>query len=254
LKPSSGNRCRHNPRAWRVTLNRPFRPNQPLVLHLAAEAFTRELREHPERWPELAEAQQKLFGRANRFRRSEAREAIALVIRACLTRTDVTTRRVGWARRGRRDFQGLRRKTIANWTERHESSVARAFEIVRYAGIMSGPGRKGPNIVPQPVERCDDSHDHRKHCPGRVERIRPDGVRVRGCHGMPAVRQIARWFFDRLGLGDMLEKAIEHAAAAAAAPPAPVLELHRPPPPARSVVKLVAALAAKKAVAPPDTG
>lgn len=266
MKPAGGNRCGHNPRAWRTTLNRPERHDLPLVLRIFAAEFTRSLREHPERWPELAQAQQRLPGiggdrRVNSHRRSECRETIALVVHASALRMEIPTRdtmnyRVGWGRRGSRDFQGLPRATVAAWTGRHESSVARAHELVRYAGIMSGPGRKGPNIIKQPVERCDDSHEHVAHCPGRIERTREDGVTVRGCHGLPAMRRIARWVFERLGLGGLLDAAIERARAKEAgelAPPPPDELAGRRPPNASAIV-VAHALAAKKAIGPPDDG
>lgn len=254
MKPSKGNRCSHNKTAWRTTLARPFRPDQPPVLHITAETFARRLYWNPEAFPELAQAQQDLFKRTNRFRRSELREAMVLVFAACLLRMDVRSRRVGWTRRGGRDFQGLPRKTIANWIQRHESSVSRALEVFRYAGWISGPGQKGPNIVPQPVERCDDTPEHRKICPGKIERTRKrDGAILRGCHGLPAVRQISRYAFERLGTAGLLDSAVEHKDAAEEASITPL-----PSPsgdaPARSVVRLVGTLAAKKAIERPPDG
>lgn len=249
-----GNRCDHNPRAWRVELARPTR-RQPKICTLAAEVFHGALFNQRTKFPELRRclrnAQIRLFGKPRRVqseRRSELLEVISLVMRALLVRMDVLSLRVGWHNRRirrahQRDFQGMPIATIARWVRRDESSVKRALTILRWLGWVPGPGRLGPWIIPQPVEReCADSAHHH-------------GV---GCYkAFPAVRRISVAWFQMLGLTGQLEEAQTYAAEKPlrdrAARLADVVELRPRSPDGRpATISLVSALAAKVAYKPPD--
>jgi hypothetical protein len=256
-----GNRCAHNPRAWRATLNRPHH-RLPPVCSIAADCFHRALSERgkfPELQRCLRELQIPLFGRKRATlsqRRSELLEVLSLVVRALLVRMDVLSLRVGWHNRRfgrdgkRHDFQGLPVKTIANWTGRDESSVKRALRILRWLGWVPGPGKDGPWIIDQPMElTCDKLHDH-KH------RTKDEG----GCFEyFPGVRRFTYAFFQALGIDGQLDQAREYktqkAAAARAAGLAAVIPI-RPRSADRrpATINLIQTLAAKLAYKPPDDG
>lgn len=251
-----GNRCRHDPRAWRTTLARPRR-RLPPVLSTAADVFHRALFDDRGRFPELRRClrrmQLKVFGANRRVlseRRSELLEVISLVMRALLCRMDLISKRVGWhptkgARRQKHDFIGLPIDTIAKWVERDRSSVKRALTILRWVGWVPGPGKEGPWVIRQPVEKiCAPSCTHH----------------VRACFEFkPGVRRISSAFFAALGPGieGLLAQAIEHKtqkrALERAARLADVVELRpRAADQRPATIALVSALAARVAYRPPD--
>ena len=171
-----GNRCGHDPRAWRTSLNRPQIDSQgvkkkkpPLVLQLAAKSVVALM------WdrllPEFGHRQRKLFSQSERERRSERLEAIVLVVLALLVRCDVLTLRIRW--RGR----GLPLREICQWTGIERRRVQRALHDLRYALYVCGPGEQGPGVIRQPIR------------PGEPQ---------------PAIREFTLLFFDRLGLKEKL--------------------------------------------------
>jgi hypothetical protein len=252
-----GNRCGHDPRAWRTTLARPRR-RLPPVLSAAADVFHQALMNDRGRFPELRRClrkmQLKVFGGNRRVlseRRSELLEVISLVVRALLCRMDLISKRVGWhptrgARRQKHDFIGLPIDTIAKWVERDRSSVKRALAVLRWVGWVPGPGKEGPWIIRQPVEL--------------VCRTASCGRHTRDCFEFkPGIRRISPAFFQALGPGieGMLAEAIEHKtqkrAAERAARLGEVLELRPPSKETRpATIRLVSALAARVAYKPPD--
>lgn len=195
--------------------------------------------------------QLKVFGANRRVlseRRSELLEVISLVMRALLCRMDLISKRVGWhptkgARRQKHDFIGLPIDTIAKWVERDRSSVKRALTILRWVGWVPGPGKDGPWIIRQPVEKvCAPSCVHHG----------------RECFDFkPGVRRISPAFFAALGLEGLLAQAIDHKtqkrALERAARLADVVELRpRSADQRPATIALVSALAARVAYKPPD--
>ena len=89
-----------------------------------------------------------------RERRSDLTTSIVLVLCALLTRTDLKSLRVGHRgpRRGKHDFEGLSRFTIACWIGRSEETVSQVLTLLRRAGLVHGPGRDNVNVIPQPVD------------------------------------------------------------------------------------------------------
>lgn len=197
--------------------------------------------------------QLKVFGNNRRIlseRRSELLEVISLVMRALLCRMDLISKRVGWhptkgARRQKHDFIGLPIDTIAKWVQRDRSSVKRALTILRWLGWVPGPGKEGPWIIRQPVERI---------CPKTCSHHTRDCFEYK-----PGVRRISPAFFEALGPGivGMMDQAVEHKtqkrAKERAARLAEVVEL-RPRSSERrpATIALVSALAAHVALKPPD--
>jgi hypothetical protein len=254
-----GNRCGHDPRAWRTSLARPRR-RLPPVLSTAADVFHSALFDERGRFPELRRClrkmQLKLYGANRRVlseRRSELLEVISLVMRALLCRMDILSKRVGWhpgrgwQPRGKKhhDFVGLPVQTIAKWTGRDESSVKRALRILRWVGWVPGPGRKGkgPWIIPQPVERL---------CPPSCSRHTRDCFEYK-----PGVRRISLAFFQAIGVDGLLEEAVEHKKQARAKERAErlaeVVPIRAPSRDTRpATISLVSALAAHVAYKPPD--
>jgi hypothetical protein len=133
-----------------------------------------------EAFPELA----KLIEHEDRGTRRDLLEGICLVMEAILSRADLASGRVGWKRRFRTrsgrvlDFVGLPRETVASWTTLAESTVSRAFTILRRAGLVHGPGHDGVNVIPQPVEECE------------VTAKTP-----RGRRGLPCIRRVHESFW-----------------------------------------------------------
>jgi hypothetical protein len=193
-------------------------------------------------FPELA----KLIEHEKRATRSDLREGLALVVEACAARTDLKSLRVGWRRKFRSkrgkvfDFVGLQRVTFSSWTGLAESTVSRAFTLLRRAGLIYGPGLSqrrggdGVNVIAQPWEPCDVTDDA------------PRGVR-----GFPAIRRIHESFFVALSMGHWLDNC-RKARAPQPRTPATVEAANA----SRNVVqvgKLVAELA-RALAPPPDSG
>ena len=141
------------------------------------------------RFPELAQ----LVEHEKRATRRDLRMGIASVVWHSLSRCDKKSLRVGWRHRhqgadGRmHDFVGLPRDVVARWTRLSESTVSRAWTLLRRSSIMAGPSLDGFNHIAQPREDC------------AVSDATPNGVR-----GLPAIRRFFEHFFERLGLGRWL--------------------------------------------------
>jgi hypothetical protein len=187
LVTTARRRSNHDPRACRL-LRRP-RIRHALLFE-AARKFRRLVTSlQLSAFPELS----RLIEHEDRATRSDLLEGLALVVEAECSRADVKSLRVGWRRRVRSngrvfDFVGLPRVTVGNWTGLAESTVSRAFTILRRAGLIHGPGHDGVNVIPQPVEACPIT-----------------AATPRGRRGLPAVRRFDELFFVALGMGAWLQ-------------------------------------------------
>jgi hypothetical protein len=132
-----------------------------------------------EAFPEL----ERLIAHEDRGTRRDLLEGICLVMEATLSRADVASGRVGWKRRFRTrsgrvlDFVGLPRDQVAKWTTLAESTVSRAYTLLRRAGLVHGPGHDGINVIPQPVEETAD-----------------------GWRGLPCIRRVHESFWIALNM------------------------------------------------------
>lgn len=180
----SGNRCGHDRHRIRRSLVRPKGPRQPLVLMEAARAFARAIVERPRDFPELQATRE-----TDRQRRSERLEAIGLVVMAVMVRTDLLSLVVRWK------GEGLREAAIAKWTGLTARRVRRALFDLRWAGLLRGPGKYGPNRIAQPVEEfVPEGQCRRPRC---VACQRGMKTHLRG---KPAIRQMTEELFRKVGM------------------------------------------------------
>ena len=164
----TGNRCGHDRHHIRRSLARSgSNRQQPLVLAEAGRAFARAIVERPQDFPELAATRD-----TDRVRRSERLEAIGLVVMAVMVRTDLLSLVVRWK------GKGLPVDDIAKWTKCEPRRIRRAFFDLRWGSMLRGPGKFGPNRIPQPVEEFE---------PGRYR-------------GKAAIRQVTELVFEKVGM------------------------------------------------------
>ncbi len=174
---------RHNPRACAI-VRRP-RIRNSFLFRCALIFRGVMMQKTPAPWFELRRLLEDEVpatgGARQRGVRSDLLESIALVVTCLLSRMDIRSLRVGHhAGDGRRhDFVGLTRETIASWCGLSEETVSRALALLRRAGLVHGPGKEGPNVIPQPVDKL------------------PGG----GYDWHPAIRRFDTLFFLGLGQG-----------------------------------------------------
>ena len=178
----------------------------------------------------------------DRCTRADLLEGLALVVWCALSRMDIRSLRVGWKVRRRVvdgrvfDFAGLPRATIGRWADLSESTVSRAFAILRKAALVDGPGKDGWHVIPQPCERVPIDERH-----------------PRGFRGLPAVRRFREEFFAGLGEGPAL--AFLRASSSSRAPaPAPEAAALAASSAQVQAARLIASLAASHALERPPDG
>jgi len=202
---TTGNRCGHNPSKIRRTLRRcgPHR-RAPLVLSETAAKFARAIIERPDDFPEL----RKVTRIKDRRRRSERLEAIGLVVVALFVRTDLLSLVVRW------EGEGLPEAKIAEWTGLNGRRIRRALFDLRWAAMVSGPGKFGPNRIPQPVEPYDPTVCRGEACPScarGLEHVCRRANCVACARGLPhlrgkaAIRQISILVFQKVGTAGWLD-------------------------------------------------
>lgn len=191
-----GNRCGHDPAKIRRSLRRGGgRIRLPLVLEEGGRAFARAIVERPRDFPELLDVTKD----SNRKRRSERLEVIGLVVMALIVRTDLASLVVRW------EGDGLPEKTIARWTGCTARRVRRALHDLRWAGLVRGPGKFGPNRIKQPCE----TYDPRETKAGRCTRVACWSCKKGKPHvrAKPAIRQLTIGIFKSTGRDGWLRNA-----------------------------------------------
>ncbi len=177
------------PRACRLVRRPPIRH----AFLLRAATVFRAIAHDPRRMARSFPSVWSLVRHETRATRADLLEGLALVVWCALSRMDLRSLRVGWRVRRRivegrvYDFAGLPRATIGRWADLSESTVSRAFGIMRKAGLVDGPGHDGWHVIPQPCERVPVDERH-----------------PRGFRGLPAVRRFREEFFAGLGEGPAL--------------------------------------------------
>lgn len=145
----------------------------------------------PHEFPEFS------FSWLSRERRSQRREALALVAKALVLRMDLASQRVGKAIPGTPYLQGLPIEQLAAWAGLNYSRAARAVQDFTRATYQSGKlDKRGRLCAPQPKETTTD--------PATGER---------GYRSRPAVRRFERLFFRRLGVTFEVDAAAKRASA-----------------------------------------
>jgi hypothetical protein len=188
-----GNRCGHKRAEPRLRLT--FEPK------VRRPPFVRKVLSRCERFYFRRSA---LLRRHGICARSEAAEAIMLVVKALLLEWDQVTSRVGWRRSGDGYdgyLAGVPVKVIARWSGLNVSRVARALSVLMQAGLLQGS---------QPCEQLAD---------GRWI-------------GYPKVRRISWRLFYLLGFDENELRQVADAAqarrrAASSPAPAPERQHHR---------------------------